>query len=413
MYRYWLILLVSCFHYTLFAQIQPGKVDSMLALIQKDTLPPAQQYRLLADIAYSETNPHKTIFYARKAIAYHQKKKLTEDINYAKGALASGYTFLGEHEKAIKVILEIKELCLKTQELPTLAWAYSNLGETSGFMGNYENALKYYQQAIATFKRFTSRHEDSILYFTTLLNTGYNFYRFNKLNQAIEHTNQAKQIAQLLNYPMAEAYATGNLGLCYAKLGETTLAELQLATAIAHLSSEKDWRPVAEYKSEIAEVYLKNNWNKKALNLAMQADSFATIAIDPEIREITKSTLAKAFAANNDFKAAYKTHLAYVQISDSLNSINYQQEIQRLIEEHELGLKEAEIDFLQQNQKSQDLLMMAMAVAIILLIILAVILLRHKRRKQQMLELLQLKNQQLLRQNEQIKQFTTRALGNF
>lgn len=175
---------------------------------------------------YRKTNPDSAKILADKAI------KLSEEINYTKG-LGDGYTRLGILEKS---------------------------------KGNFESAVKYYQQSLYYRKQLNNKEQIAGVY----SNIGNAFHNAAKFDSAIYYHLEAIRIAEQLNNNSLIAKYNGQLAIAYQK-NENTKEALKYYTIsfdVANRAGDAD--NLLQTTANLSSLYIDINEPRKAINYLQQ-----------------------------------------------------------------------------------------------------------------------------------------------
>ncbi len=116
-------------------------------------------------------------------------------------------------QQALKLWQQVDD---KSQEASTLR----DIGLVYDYLGEKQEALKYYNQALALFRAVNDRREEA----STLKNIGLVYDDLGDNKQALDFYNQAFAILQANNYLPEQADALASIALNYQLLGETEKA---------------------------------------------------------------------------------------------------------------------------------------------------------------------------------------------
>ncbi|MDJ0581854.1 tetratricopeptide repeat protein [Crocosphaera sp.] len=195
--------------------------------------PVLQEYALYCGGDFSDAH--------KKAIAYYQS--IAEDDPNSKETVQPyleifyHYCEIEEYETAFDVIAEVNELLklrglysnqvecysrlVKAWEKTAINnWKYSaslcDLGNASHFLGQYKQAITYYQQSLDIARSIGDRYREG----NCFGNLGVAYYSLGEYKQAITYHQQSLDIARDMGDRQGEGYALGNLGVAYYSLGE-------------------------------------------------------------------------------------------------------------------------------------------------------------------------------------------------
>jgi len=146
-------------------------------------------------------------------------------------ALGSSYETMGQTEQAVEQYQQALAIARQTHNRSWEGTALGNLGNSYRDMGRTERAVEHYQQALAIFRETGDRGGESVL----LGNLGILYQGLGDTERAVEHFRQVLAIFRETGDRANEGAALGNLGAIYRSLGQTERAveHTQQALAIA------------------------------------------------------------------------------------------------------------------------------------------------------------------------------------
>ena len=242
-------------------------------------------------------------------------------------------------------------------------------------MDNHQNSVKYHLRAIGILRQ----QGDSINIATALLNAGDEYINYNRLDTALILTNEAEIIFSKLNSRIGQAYSLGNQGMIYAKLGVDLKAEYMMNQAILLLEELHDYYPIAVYLTYIYDIYLEKGDEKSALNYALKSlDISKKYGMKKEVSD-AYLTLSKIYEAQGNAGNALENYRNHITYKDSVNNITTVQQMADIRTNFEVSKKQIEVDLLNQQKKTQQIIVISTAIALVLIMLLAFGLYRRYR----------------------------------
>jgi class 3 adenylate cyclase len=258
----------------------------------------------------------------------------------------------GNIPDALESFFKAAEIASDHQMMGRLGTISIAIADSYGRIDNYNLALKYYNQSI---KILRQEEKDSINLATALLNAGYLYFDYEKLDSALLYYQESGKIFRNLNYPIGVAYNLGNIGQVHAELGNDDIAEINLKQANQLLRDLGDLHPISQYLLYLSDIYLKRGDDATALNYAEQSLELALqFGLKEQISDanLKLSELYEKLGQVEKEIIYYKDHVIY---KDSLNSIGALQEIADLQTQFEVAQKQAEVDLLTKEAEIADL----------------------------------------------------------
>lgn len=279
---------------------------------------------------------------------------------------ASELSAKGNYTQSIKLILEAAGYYEKTGNDNSLAVAYNNLGDNYIPLNKPMEAVKYFLKAAELNKKIGNKHGLCMNY----NNAGTRYSAANRLDEAISYYQLAFTLAKELQDPLLMAQNIMNRGNVYEKKKDYAKAKQAFTDCLAICEQNGiDFGKVLSFLN-LANVAMLNqeytlaeSYLNKAELLTQKMGLVAQQAIVFEKR-------AKLYAAKGDYRKAYQSQERHHALSDSLYSQKIQQEALELKEKYESEKKSNEINQLNKEKLSQQLIIALMGLGFLLLVIL-------------------------------------------
>lgn len=335
-----------------------------------------ERLTLLYEIAFNQPDPVRKLHYTeiliREADAAGSEEYLFN--GYLQKGNALVYT--GDLSEALESYFKGEALAQKWKSLPDLGRTYVAIAGVYSSMGNLQNTILYYNRAIEMLKD----SGDSRNYAAALANLGDEYNeKLSKPDSALILFRQSEKIFEELNDKTGIANNLGNIGMAYAKKGDYETAEENISKAIVMLEELGDYYPISVYLTYMSDIYAaQDNWEAafayafRSLDLAKQYGLKEQIAdANLKLSELYEKTGQKDISLEY-----YKT---YVSLRDSVMNITTVQEMADLRTNFEVAQKQGEVDLLNQQKRTQRIIVFAVALALVLIAVLAFGLYRRNR----------------------------------
>ena len=344
--------------------------DSLIVVY--NTLPPKDtiRFEVLKEIANNQNDPRLKLQFSSKLIEEAKKVKSLHYLHHGYLNEGQAYRLVGDFDIAIYSLFKALAIAEEDENIRGIASANTALADVHSILGNHNNSIIYYQEAM---KWLTE--EDSSLLAIILLNMGDEYYLSAMYDSALVSFEKSMAIYEVLNNdPSGLAYNLGNIGLVQAEMGNLKEAESKVSQAIASLEVLEDHYGSAIFLSYMAEIYKEKGLLKEAKVLA---DSSMRISkkygLKAEIRD-NSLRLADIYAMSSDYELAYKYHQQYVELKDSLSNDEILNQIESLENAFELAKKQSEVDLLTARQKNQQTIIITGIIITVILTILAIVI---------------------------------------
>ena len=398
-----------------FIVAQTDKIDSLATLLQKHTKEDTIRVNLLNEIAYKIylTDFNKTRIYAEEA------NKLANKLNYKKGEAKSfryigiSYYMQANYSLALKYYQKSLNIYEKLDIDKGIARCCNNIGMIYIYQEKFEKALDYLQKA----RKIGEEIGDKIGLSLSLNNIGNTYLKQGNYSLSLEYYQKSLKIKEELNNKRGIAGSYHNIGKNYKFQENYPKAEEYLQKSLK-ISIEQEIRSIeARNYTVLAEVYLRQNRTKKAYNYSKKAYILSTEIGESNFQKESSKILALSCEALGSYKEAYKYHVIYTKMNDSIYNEKNLKKIANLEYQYKYE-KEKRIDELEQQkqdeiraeaerrQKKIRNFFISGFIFMILLAALISIILRNKHKANYILSkqktLIEHKNEELFQRNEEI-----------
>ncbi len=422
-----LLILFYCFFclQALFAQDQV-KIDSLQIRLQNAREDTAKVNLLfqLSDI-YGRTDIIKALQYSKDALQLSTQLKSDLFIARSYIKLGSHLIVMGNYDEALKNFLASLKIAENNNFEHEEFIALSDLGVIQDRIDKFDNALKYYFEALNIYNKSIEKGKPlkGIKNIQGLYNNIGNIYLSKKeLNTAKEYYLKGLAIAeQKLDY--------SNIGNICNNLGKLEDSKENYDIAYGYLIKSLEARQKINDKSGIAKSYysLANHYSEMqqpnaALEYAKKSFALSSELNEPLTRKISSMFLYQINKKLGNWQEALRYHEIFQKVSDTLINDNKIQELTRLQMQYEY--EKIEKDNLARQQKARltyiTLLSMVTGVSVILALLFFLARSRTKRirlEKEKLEKDMIIKNKELttnviylLQKNELINSITSRLL---
>jgi len=337
--------------------------------VDKDTL----RLSWLSTISFNHNNPDSSLYYARLMIAETDDPKFLYAGRYNEGsALRMQGNLEGALEAYFKSLEFAKMLPQKSQE----ATSNMAIGDVYSISGAHKNSIEYYSKSINIYRQLK---KDTLNLAIALFNIGDEYLKQDSLKAAMPYFKESSSLFEDEHYTSGVAYNLGNMGMLYAKQGDDNNAMLNINKAIGILEETQDYYAISEYLTYMSDIYLNKGNTLEALEYAKRSLQLAEkYGLKDQISE-SNLLLSKLYEKKGDQITAYKYYKDYIVYRDSVQNIATVQKMADLRTENEVSQKQSEVNLLNQQKKSQRIVMIATAIALFLIGILAFGLFRRNK----------------------------------
>ncbi|MEP2770928.1 MAG: ATP-binding protein [Fulvivirga sp.] len=382
---------LSFFFYQISAQTP--YLDS-LRNIDQSGKPDTVIFQILNLQATRSDSPDSALKYSKKF--YELTKEVEGDWRMrALQTLGNAYEEIGNHELAIKYYFEALEIA-KTISNSDEAMMSINIADTYTGIEAYEKGKLSYHTAINIFEQTPSlSNYDSTFLTASYVNLGDLYLIQEAYDSALHYFQQAQYLAELLDRQYYLAIIRGNIAIAYANLGNDTNAEDEILKAVTFLEGQGEWNTAVEFLQYMVDIYRERQEYQTAANYATRGYELAKQhGYKRELQNISFK-LYEIKKLQNEPSEALKYHEVYAQYRDSV--IN-RETIQRIADqrtEFEVGQKQAEVDLLTAEKRTQQVILFSTAGGALFVVILLGLVYKNYRDKNRINKVLEDQKAQL------------------
>ena len=350
---------------------------------------------------YLYLKPDSMVFFAKKAL------EIARAINYplgeanAMGNLARVYYVKGSYLLSLRYALDANRASEKINDLGGMAYALNCIGLIHLTQNKFEEANRDFLKALSLAKRLKNNKLQASLY----LNLGISAAENKNPKMALKHLSLGLDLCRLHNMKHYESMILNRIAETYSDENQHEAAMAHYRLVLKNKPLKNDW----EYSfahSGMARIQLQKGLVADAIQNATQALQYAQ-RINAKF-DISRSlkVLHAAYAKENDFENAYKYLEMEKLYSDSLFNEAKEKEINRLNLEKKqsenIELKKLIDQNKKQIQVNENIIKITAGLAVFLLI-LSILVFRFYRQKSALNEVLLVKSEEMVRQNELIR----------
>jgi len=352
--------------YSAFTQNQK-LADSLIAQYNS-RLYKGSEFEILKIISEEETNSEKILEFSELLI-----EKAYKDSSFYflhNGFLQKGNALLnkGNNVEALQAFLKSLEYAGRINDENGVGALMISIADTYTRMDNPVNANVYYNRGIAILRKVN----DSIQLASALLNAGDFYFNNKKYDDALQNFEESGIIFKKVDYLIGTAYNLGNVGMVYAEQGKDALAEKYINEAIEILEKLEDYYPISVYLTYMADIYVKKGDLKTAFDYAQRSlDLASQYGLKEQIGDANfKLYELHNLTGNKDL--ALDHYKNYIMYRDSIKNIESVQKMADLRTDYEVSQKQVEVDLLNEQKKTQRIIVYATALALFLIVLLAI-----------------------------------------
>ncbi len=283
------------------------------------------------------------------------------------------YRLNGDLEEAFRKLFRGAEIANLNKQLSLLPELYTEISTSYTQNEDSRNALLFNTKAIEALRKINDNQTLAI----TLLNTGYDYYLINSLDTALSYYNEAEPIFEEIGLEIGKAYTIGNRALVYWKQGQPVQAIEDLKLAITMLEPLGDQFGMADYYNQLGSIYLElDNHENALINTEKGLELALAVDLKEQIRDASK-LLAELYDERQEYAKAFDYQSRFIAYKDSIQDQETTRRLADLRTEFEVGQKEAELEVMSAEKKTQQILSIGLGVFLLLTAVFAVITYRN------------------------------------
>lgn len=447
-----IILLISTLFFYLVAidlYAQNSEIDSLEKLIQKHTTKDTIRVNLLNTTAHKLyiIDVDKTLLYAKEAqeisnqigfergkaqslvlmgIYYDEKADFLDALNSYKRALQiykklndkSGitkcynnlgiiYRYQGDYPSALEYYQKSLNIAEEINDKRGISYSYNNIGIIYFYQGNYSKSLEYYQKSLKIDEE--TNDKSGVSY--SLNNIGI-IYEFQKdYPKALEYYQKSLKIKEELRDKSGIATCLNNIGTIYRYIHDYSSAYESYQKAL-ELNKELGRKTIETYSFiGLASFYLEQNQIKLAYKHSKKAYQLAKEIGNAELIKESSEILAKSANALGYYQDAYKYHVIYKAMYDSLfnekntrkiTGLEYQYKYEREKKIEELAQQKKDA-VRKEKEKREKITRNSFIAGFILMSLLVLIVFRNLVQKRKANRILATQKEEIKLQAEEVK----------
>lgn len=332
--------------------------------------------------------------------------ELNEPERMAQFFYFEGFAFrtIGMPEKGLELLFEGAEYAISLEQYDWLSIIYEDVASCYNLIGDRANASLYIEKSLELIEHYESDYSLA----SQLINYGYWYYINNDYDSALAYYNKAEGIAlELEDADQVKAYNIGNRALVYWKQGDLKQAKKDLLTAIESLWLIEDFYAISDYYIRLGNIFLEEEVYEKAEEYAEKGMIMAREEGYEEQLIDGYEVLSLIYQAQKKFEDALIYQELFISRKDSVQNLRNTQKLANLRTSFEVGQKQVEIDLLQAQKRSNQIIIIAGGILLFAIVILVIIILRSLRARTRFNQVLSRQKEDLARKAKSMEEANT------
>lgn len=381
-----------CFASNVFAQTK-HQCDSMIGCIDKthDSL----KASLYNEICWKlrNSNPAMAIQYGMQAIDFAKKYRDYKQISKSYSFIGVCYRNVGNYSDALDYYQMGLNVAMDNNDKEQIAYAYINISNLNFYQDDIENVEYNLREALL----IGNEINDTMIVAYCYLNIGRLYCQdFSRIPEAIEYINKSLNLRKKhsSNDVLAIATSLKYLGDAYFEKQEYALANKYYRQSWAIVFDQQDLSLLSALQERRADICLKNNDLDSAMIYAYSALSYAKRAGVIVRTNHIYNIIASIYDKKQDFENAMIYYKNQLEAYDSLFEDRLKQKVINIEFSAQQYRKQQEINLLNQEKRSKNLIVVSLFVFLILFAFFIFLLLKVNKKNKKINEILNQKNEE-------------------
>lgn len=378
-----------------------------------------EMLRLSEQIAYARG---KAIAYNNIGYIYRKKSRYDECLEYSHKALAiieplgdksmaawcyhniaNVHYARGRFDLALENHLKALRLREEIGEKKSVAWSLSNISDIYRDQGYKEQALQYTQKAVILFQETGDKHGAAV----ALNSIGVMLQEEGRYDEAFEQFLQALTLDEASEHGIGIIWSLRYLGEVSVLQRKYERAEQYFLRCLAMCRQLNDRKQAISAMLNLGKLYEAMKKIPLAFEYAQTARRLAdSVQSDHSLQEAYQ-LISNLYAHQGNFEAAYRFHLQYSALHDSLFSASSSKKIAELTNQYEAEKRKQEIALLTKDNALQEAALKrdamtrnGLIIGVLALLVFAGLLVQRYRLAERARVALRIKNDEITRQQK-------------
>ena len=371
-----LILLLFVFVSLLSSAQDDPQRDSLRIELTKQQPDTIRVFTLLRyGLTYFYSEPDSSRVYAEKAFALAEKIKFLKGQAQSLAIIGNVYFETGNYLKALETQLQVLQLHEKRNDPKGIAACYCNMSRVYQEQEDFANSIAYQLKAISIFENFKSKDqqeknkvENDLL--ITLLNTGDNYEKMDRLDSALLFQTKAYELALRIEDKENVGMILNNLGNIHTKLNHPDIAFGYYKASLPYIVEINDVKTLAEARYGLASIFHKRGRADSALYFARLSLNDAYESLHPKMVQFSTMLLSQIYEEKNRPDSALKYFKVAMNTRDTMFNADIVRKVQTMNMKEEQRQKLLELEKKKQaEERRNNSQMLGIAVFIILFLL--------------------------------------------
>jgi two-component system, NarL family, sensor kinase len=297
-----------------------------------------------------ESNYDSSLYFFQKAIDFHLRNDRAANTLQARFNMGVVTSFQGFYDRSLEHYIKALKIAEEIKDQYMVADILNSMGIIHKKLKNYEQSLAMTRRALQMAQEQGNMNQQA----NCLSNIGSLYAEIQELDSALVYFKKAYAIDTAQNVAWGIAHQLTNIGQVYTEKGEYALASDYLLRGLKIRNELEQPKEIAESHLKLALLHNLQQEGKIAATYAQQAIDIAGKIGDRPIMRDAYKLLAQAYELMGNYRLAYRQHISYTDLNDSLLNETNAKQINTLQARYESEKKEKEIALLSRDKEIQQ-----------------------------------------------------------
>jgi len=287
--------------------------------------------------------------YLERSIGFLEASGSQESLADAKSNLASLFYEEGNYEEAIRLYNEAYQIDLQSGNSSRQSTSLNNLGRIYVDWGKYETGLEYYFRSAALLDTIADRRIMAVRY----NNIGMAYQQMKKHGEAIRWIEKARLIDEEEGMVLRLGTRYFNLATSLSALRRFEKAAVYFAKADSFYRAAEQIPALARVHAGFGQMYVEQGNPSRAINHFMKSLQYAETGGSLPEQSLIYNQLYRFYKETGDFEKALHFLERYDGVRDSIFNLEVSGQVEEMEMQYRTAQKEAEIARLEGENESR------------------------------------------------------------
>lgn len=287
----------------------------------------------------------QALLYGNESLTVSRQHGDAIRIAHVLNGLGMIYDQLGNFPEALRHYTEARTIYRENDDEEHLAMMDLNLGILFKAQGEYKRVVQYYRDAYAIYKKLKMPAEIAFCE----ANLGSVFYFTQDYDSCVYYSLRAEKALGELNILQFQPVAQTNAGMGYFELGQLDKADVYLQKALRTHRQYGNKREISFVLIQRAKVHKARGQLGRSYVALDEAKALAEEISSPQQVVDASKLLAEYYESIADFQRAYREHVYYTIVKDTLFEKDKAKAISNFQIQFDTEKKEQQIELLHQE----------------------------------------------------------------